>query len=219
MAILKKQLALYFCIAFLLSAVSVEAIDVVGIKSTTIENTSSDHQAVIYPDSPLFKKEKKKRGFFKRLKQKVAQKRIAKLLQPFLSDSLGCDVIVLKSGEEIEAKVMEVNTGAVLYKLCEQEDGPRRTLLNSKVFMIKYADGYKEVFKKDEDDMVISEKSPPRRNVRAIGFVLGLLLGLIGVLIVFAIYYNDRYERRRATGAAWLGILAFVLLILALGGF
>jgi hypothetical protein len=56
------------------------------------------------------------------------------------------DVIVLQSGDEIKAKVMEISPGEVKYKKHASPDGPTYTLTKSEVFMIKYENGEKEVF-------------------------------------------------------------------------
>jgi len=59
-----------------------------------------------------------------------------------------CDVITLKTGEEIQAKVIEVDLDKVRYKKCGNNDGPVYTLKKSDVFMIKYANGTKDIFNK-----------------------------------------------------------------------
>ncbi|MDR1338728.1 MAG: hypothetical protein LBK58_01515 [Prevotellaceae bacterium] len=57
------------------------------------------------------------------------------------------DVIVLKNTEEIKALVQEVGLTDVKYKKYENASGPTYTLLKSDIFMIKYANGEKDVFK------------------------------------------------------------------------
>ncbi len=56
------------------------------------------------------------------------------------------DVITLKSGEDINVKVLEVGSNDVKYKKSDNPDGPSYTLLKSEVFMIKYQNGSKDVF-------------------------------------------------------------------------
>lgn len=58
------------------------------------------------------------------------------------------DVIILKDGEEIEGKVIEITETSVKYKSASQLDGPIRNMAIDKVFMIKYGDGTKEVISK-----------------------------------------------------------------------
>lgn len=47
-------------------------------------------------------------------------------------------------------------------------------------------------------------------NTYPIGFILGLLLSLLGVLITYVVFPNDN----RATSGAWAGCLTFFLLLL-----
>lgn len=62
------------------------------------------------------------------------------------------DTIVLKSGDEIQAKVIEVNEVEVSYKKFNYQDGPTFVVSREKVFMIKYADGTHEVINKEIED-------------------------------------------------------------------
>ncbi|MDL2256842.1 porin family protein [Bacteroidales bacterium OttesenSCG-928-I14] len=56
------------------------------------------------------------------------------------------DVIVQNNGEEIKAKVTEVNIEDVKYKRFGNESGPTYTLSKSDIFMIKYENGEKDLF-------------------------------------------------------------------------
>lgn len=56
------------------------------------------------------------------------------------------DIIVTKQGDEIEAKVEEITSTTIKYRKTDQIDGPLRNVPISEVFMIKYADGTKELF-------------------------------------------------------------------------
>jgi len=56
------------------------------------------------------------------------------------------DIIILKSGDEIEALVQEVGPDYVLYKKFDNQTGPNYHLNTEKVFMIRYANGTKDVF-------------------------------------------------------------------------
>jgi hypothetical protein len=55
------------------------------------------------------------------------------------------DVIVRTDGEEIKAKVVEVGTTDVKYKKYGNESGPNYSLSKSKIFMIKYENGDRDV--------------------------------------------------------------------------
>ena len=56
-----------------------------------------------------------------------------------------CDVIVLKTGEEVNAKVTEVGQEEIKYKKCENLSGPTYSINKSEVFMIKYSNGTKDI--------------------------------------------------------------------------
>jgi hypothetical protein len=56
------------------------------------------------------------------------------------------DIITLKNGEEIKAKVTAVNPNDIQYRKFNDKDGPLYTKYKSEVFMIKYANGSKDVF-------------------------------------------------------------------------
>lgn len=58
------------------------------------------------------------------------------------------DIILLKSGEEIKTKVQEVGIDKINYKKFENLTGPTYTVEKSKVFMITYENGTKDVFEK-----------------------------------------------------------------------
>lgn len=56
------------------------------------------------------------------------------------------DIITKKNGEEIIAKILEVNNSEVKYKKFENQNGPSFIIAKSDLFMVKYEDGSKETF-------------------------------------------------------------------------
>lgn len=56
------------------------------------------------------------------------------------------DIITQKNGQDIKAKVLEVNTNEVKYKLFDEPDGATYTIKKSSLVMIKYESGRNEVF-------------------------------------------------------------------------
>ncbi len=56
------------------------------------------------------------------------------------------DIITLKNGEEIKAKVTAVNPNDIQYRKFNDNDGPLYTKYKSEVFMVKYSNGSKDVF-------------------------------------------------------------------------
>jgi len=68
---------------------------------------------------------------------------------PLVEDSCG-DRIMLLNGEEISCKLYEINTNNIVYKPCDNLDGPMIIKSKDKVFLIKYLNGSKEVFKHEK---------------------------------------------------------------------
>jgi hypothetical protein len=76
------------------------------------------------------------------------------------------DKITLRDGSEINAKVLEVNEAEVKYKQADNLQGPIRVLSATDIFMIKYENGAKEVFKNGSDANPERNLAIPVRNVR-----------------------------------------------------
>ena len=56
------------------------------------------------------------------------------------------DVLTKKSGEDIQAKVLEVTSSEVKYKKFDNQNGPTFTILKSDLLMIRYENGTKDLF-------------------------------------------------------------------------
>lgn len=85
------------------------------------------------------------------------------LSSPFIkrlraADSL-CDQITLKNGEEVSARVLEITPTEVKYQKCGVTDGPLYIVKKTDVFMIKYANGSKEVFKVESTEPTTNNTS------------------------------------------------------------
>jgi hypothetical protein len=63
-----------------------------------------------------------------------------------LANCLSQDIITKKTGEDIQAKVIEVAIDEVKYKKFDNLDGPLFTLLKSDILMIRYQNGTKDIF-------------------------------------------------------------------------
>lgn len=59
--------------------------------------------------------------------------------------TFGQDIITKKTGEEIPAKVLELTPDLVIYKRADNLEGPTVSIYKHEVFMIKYANGVKDV--------------------------------------------------------------------------
>lgn len=67
------------------------------------------------------------------------------------------DVITLKNGDEIKAKITDVGTDEIKYK--KSDSSPSYTIKKSDVFMIRYQDGTKETFKEEKTSDENTSKS------------------------------------------------------------
>ena len=63
-----------------------------------------------------------------------------------VNNAIAQDIVVKRTGEEIETKVLEIGINEVKYKKFDNETGPTYTIPKSEVFMIKYSNGSKDVF-------------------------------------------------------------------------
>lgn len=77
------------------------------------------------------------------------------------------DIIFLKTGEEIKSIVNEIDLNVIRFKKVENLKGPVYTLEKSKIFMIKYDNGTKDVFNdpaeaKKETPVIVT---PPKVEV------------------------------------------------------
>lgn len=106
-----------------------------NISSETLNIKSTDTQEPLYASVQKLKKSDIKSSVIKPLK--------------LANDSCG-DLITLRDGTDIEARVIEVGSKAIKYKRCNNIEGPTIVVNVENVFMIKYANGTKEIFKKEE---------------------------------------------------------------------
>jgi len=61
------------------------------------------------------------------------------------------DVITLKAGEDIQAKILELNTTEIKFKKFDNQTGPTFTILKSTVLMVRYENGTKDIFNQTEE--------------------------------------------------------------------
>lgn len=56
------------------------------------------------------------------------------------------DIITKKTSEDIQAKVLRVTTTEIIYKYFDDQNGPAFSIPISKVVMVRYQDGTKDIF-------------------------------------------------------------------------
>lgn len=130
-----------------------------------------------------------------------------------------CDLMTLKSGEEISVKILEIGTEEIKYKNCDNLDGPIISIKKQDVFMIKYPNGKKDIIKSSEPtENPVSKSTEKETNGMAMAsFIIGLL-GVIPILsIVLGIIAKNQIlkqpEKYKGEGLATAGILLGILWI------
>lgn len=63
-----------------------------------------------------------------------------------VKSSFSQDIITNKNGEDIKAKVIEVNQTEIKYKKHGSQSGPTYTLDKREILMVRYEDGTKDIF-------------------------------------------------------------------------
>ena len=91
-----------------------------------------------------------------------------------ISVTLAQDIIIKMNGDEIKAKVTEVNKKEINYQEFEDESGRIWSLSTSDIFMIKYENGTKDVFGITNPAVQYQDKSP------AVAFGLSLVFPGLG---------------------------------------
>ena len=63
-----------------------------------------------------------------------------------------CDNIILRNGDEVRAKVIEVQEELIKYRKCDNLSGPLYSVKKVDVYLVKYANGTKELMKEKNQD-------------------------------------------------------------------
>jgi len=101
------------------------------------------------------------------------------------NDSL-CDIIILKNGDEVKVKVLEISPIEIKYKKCNLPDGPLYVVKKSDVFMVKYANGTKEIIKSETEPVSSNaNKSSANNKVKTTheSAIFALVAGICGIFI------------------------------------
>tara|TARA_B110000003_G_scaffold217137_1_gene216649 strand:+ start:1141 stop:1662 length:522 start_codon:yes stop_codon:yes gene_type:complete len=97
-----------------------------------------------------------------------------------------CDNIILINGEEISAKVIEINPDFIKYKKCDNLDGPLISIYKSEVLMLRYKDGSKDLFNNEIINKKNIKRTPSTSAVEGVS-ILSLLLAVFGLFIALAL--------------------------------
>ena len=170
-------------------------------------------------------KKKKRKRFLSRLTERILEKKMGRMVKKMglypVIDSTKCDVLIKSDGDEMNVRITEVGVETIKFKNCDDIEGPTLSLNKKAAFMIKYANGKKEVFKNIEsvrEDRMVVNRYPIEENSTGgfgTGFLLGGLLFLFGLLVVLIAFKGQK--RKNAVRGALVGILAIFLLLLSAG--
>ena len=152
------------------------------------------------------------------------------------TQTTACDVIILRDGSEEQVVLKEIDSDNIRYKLCSMPDGPDFVAKKSQVFMLKYKNGQKEIFK----EQALSTSTPPAvnapkpKNSQAVASLVFAILGIYPLTffgsilgLIFGLkylqknklnpeMYPDRTVARIGVimSLVMLGILLIILLLL-----
>lgn len=142
-----------------------------------------------------------------------------------------CDIIVLKTGEEISSKVTEIGQDEIKYKKCDNLSGPTYTINKSLVFMIKYSNGTKDVitpYASSSNNNTVPNNNNSNENIKTstetsthwaaivafisslLGlFIFGVFFGLAGIIfsIVGLSAIKSQPEKFKGKGLAVAGLI------------
>jgi hypothetical protein len=130
-----------------------------------------------------------------------------------------CDTIVLRNGDILQGKVVEIGEREIRYKNCENIQGPVLVLSLSEVFMIKYPNGTRDYFTTERSQASPRVDALPKKTHglalsgfigSLVGlFVLGIPLGIMAVVFgSVSIGSIDKHpERYKGRGLAIASII------------
>ena len=117
-----------------------------------------------------------------------------------------CDEIILKDGQIIKGKVIELSDTEIKYKKCDNLEGPTISTNKKNVFMVRYANGTVDVINAISNNSSEQTKSSDGKKTEplAIASVVSLGVALLASILI-------------ATDIAFLGLgLAVLLSLLAI---
>lgn len=75
------------------------------------------------------------------------------------------DIILLRNGEEIKAKITATSEDEVMYKLYDNQTGSTLVINKKEIFLIKKQDGSKETIKTPNKNPVIPKQKPQQKQI------------------------------------------------------
>ena len=136
-----------------------------------------------------------------------------------------CDNIILKNGEEISAKIVEITPDIIKYKKCNNLDGPLISIYKSDILMLRYADGTKDIITESKERKTWEEykKDNPSSNLGFLSimfgvfswFVLGIVFAPAGIISGTISLVMDKDKVPGIIGLI-ISSIAFIIMLIAL---
>lgn len=140
--------------------------------------------------------------------------------QEDFEDAEECDVIILKNGQEIKAKVLEVGTNEIKYKMCDNLEGPTFSKKKSEVFKIQYPNGSSTVISSIDDNSRndnTSSTSDSSDKSQLVALLLCIFLGGLGIHRFYLGHIGMGVLYLLTAGLCGIGWLIDIILILTGG--
>ena len=104
-----------------------------------------------------------------------------------------CDKLIFRDGNELRVKVLEISPQEIRYKKCDMPDGPFYVSRKADIFMVKYANGTKELFEATTPQIGKPSAAPHKPTRKRYmnpkntenDAVTALILGVVGILFFF----------------------------------
>ncbi len=149
---------------------------------------------------------------------------------------VACDKITFLNGNEEDVKLIEIGDDCLKYRRCDNLDGPIYTISKSKIFMIVYSNGNKEVIEHEEEKQKSLENniqtynnqtnysSEPETHGLAIA---SLVLGILGFIPLAGVIFGaiaiekikkdpKRFKGKGIATAGFILSLAWLFLLILL---
>lgn len=96
-----------------------------------------------------------------------------------------CDNIILKNGEEIKAKVIEITQDEIKYKKCDNLNGPIYSIKKVEVLIIKYFNGTKDIINISENNSIPKNIKQDGKRIESFSYA-SYFTSLLGAIIAFS---------------------------------
>jgi hypothetical protein len=119
------------------------------------------------------------------------------------------DTVFKTDGELIAAKVLEVSSTEIRYRLEADTTGPVYVLPKTDVYMVEYASGRKEVFASQNTEKSEAEKSRVKKEMTELEIlyqrrkgsgIAGTIIGSVGVFTTTIIFADGMIKMQSRTG-------------------